>query len=68
MTGLRLGYLAVADQALRDRVRKLLFFTTSNVSSVVQYGGIGALEGSQDVVARVPRELRERGAICSTRA
>ncbi len=45
MTGLRLGYLALCDAALRDRVRKLLFFTTSNVSSVVQYGGIGALQG-----------------------
>ena len=60
MTGLRLGYLAIADEALRDRVRKLLFFTSSNVSSVVQYGGIGALEGSQDVVAEYRRELRER--------
>ncbi len=60
MTGLRLGYLAIADEALRARVRKLLFFTSSNVSSVVQYGGIGALEGSQDVVAEYRRELRER--------
>lgn len=60
MTGLRLGYLAVADPALRDRVRKLLFFTSSNVSSVVQYGGIGALEGPQDVVGAYTRELRER--------
>ena len=60
MTGLRLGYLAVADEALRDRLRKLLFFTTSNVSSVVQYGGIGGLEASQDVIERYPR--RARGA------
>jgi aspartate aminotransferase len=60
MTGLRLGYLAVADPALRDRVRKLLFFTTSNVSSVVQYGGIGALEGAQDVIEEHRRELRAR--------
>jgi aspartate aminotransferase len=60
MTGLRLGYLAVADQALRDRVRKLLFFTTSNVASVVQYGGIGALEGSQEVVERYRAELQAR--------
>jgi aspartate/methionine/tyrosine aminotransferase len=60
MTGLRLGYLAVADPALRDRVRKLLFFTTSNVSSVVQYGGIGALEGPQDVVEEYRLELQAR--------
>jgi aspartate aminotransferase len=60
MTGLRLGYLAIADASLRDRVRKLLFFSTSNVSSVVQYGGIGALEGSQAVVEEYRRELQER--------
>lgn len=60
MTGLRLGYLVVADAALRDRVRKLLFFTTSNVASVVQYGGIGALEGSQETVEAYRRELQER--------
>lgn len=60
MTGLRLGYLAVSDAALRDRVRKALFFTTSNVSSVVQYGGIGALEGSQAVVEQYRAELRAR--------
>jgi aspartate/methionine/tyrosine aminotransferase len=60
MTGLRLGYMAVADTALRDRLRKVLFFTTSNVSSVVQYGGIGALEGSQDIVEQYRRELQAR--------
>ncbi len=60
MTGLRLGYLAVADAALRDRVRKALFFTTSNVSSVVQYGGIAGLEGSHAVVEAFRDELRAR--------
>ena len=45
---------------MRDRIRKLLFFTTSNVSSVVQYGGIGALEGSQDVVEQYRVELEAR--------
>jgi aspartate aminotransferase len=60
MTGLRLGYLALHDARLRDRVRKLLFFTTSNVSSVVQYGGIGALQGPRDVVDAFRGELRAR--------
>jgi aspartate aminotransferase len=60
MTGLRLGYLAVADEALRDRLRKLLFLTTSNVSSVVQYGGIGGLEASQEVIERYRVELCAR--------
>jgi aspartate aminotransferase len=60
MTGLRLGYLAVKDQALRDRAKKVLFYTASNINSVVQYGGIGALEGSQDCVVAFRDELKTR--------
>jgi aspartate aminotransferase len=60
MTGLRLGYLAVRDARLRDRMKKALFYTASNVSSVIQYGGIGALEGSQDSVAAFRDELEAR--------
>jgi aspartate/methionine/tyrosine aminotransferase len=60
MTGLRLGYLAVADAALRDRLRKVLFLTTSNVSSVVQYGGIGGLESPLDPVGPFRDELEAR--------
>ena len=60
MTGLRLGYVAVKDPALRDRMKKVLFFTASNVSSVVQYGGIGALEGSQDCIEAFRTELQAR--------
>ena len=39
MTGLRLGYVAAKDAQLRDRMKKALFYTASNVSSVVQFGG-----------------------------
>jgi aspartate/methionine/tyrosine aminotransferase len=60
MTGLRLGYLAVRDPSLRERVKKVLFYTCSNVASVVQFGGIGALEGSQEPVAGFREELRAR--------
>jgi aspartate/methionine/tyrosine aminotransferase len=60
MTGLRLGYVAVKNAAIRDRVRKILFFTVSNSSSLIQYGGVGALAGSQDVVAVFREELRRR--------
>jgi aspartate aminotransferase len=60
MTGLRLGYIAIADQAMRDRAKKVLFYTTSNVASVVQFGGIGALEGPQDCIATFRDELRAR--------
>ena len=60
MTGLRLGYVAAKDAKLRDRMKKALFYTASNVSSVVQFGGIGALEGSQAAVAEFRNELQAR--------
>ena len=60
MTGLRLGYIAIKDQKIRDRARKVLFYTASNVASVVQFGGIGALEGPQDCIEEFRIELRAR--------
>ena len=60
MTGLRLGYVAARDATLRDRMKKALFYTASNVASVVQFGGLGALEGSQQCVADFREELRAR--------
>lgn len=60
MTGLRLGYVAARDAKLRERMKKVLFYTASNVASVVQYGGIGALEGSQEAVAAYRSELQAR--------
>src|SRR5258706_3475499 len=60
MTGLRLGYVAIRDAAIRDRAKKILFYTASNVASVVQFGGIGALEGPQDCIDTFREELRAR--------
>ncbi len=60
MTGLRLGYVAIRNEAMRERARKVLFYTASNISSVVQHGGIGALEGSQDCIEEFRTELRAR--------
>lgn len=60
MTGLRLGYVAARDATLRDRMKKVLFYTAGNVSSVVQYGGIGALEGSRDPILAFRDELQAR--------
>ena len=60
MTGLRLGYFAIQDPALRARAMKVVAYTTSNVNSVVQYGGIGALEGSQTYVNDFRAELKAR--------
>jgi len=59
-TGVRVGYMAVRDQRLRDRLQKLLFLTTSNVSSISQHGAIGALQGSQAVVEDCRLELQAR--------
>lgn len=60
MTGLRLGYVAAKDPQLRDRMKKALFYTASNISSVVQFGGIGALEGSQACITAFREELQAR--------
>lgn len=60
MTGLRLGYVAVKDPKLRERMKKVLFYTASNIASVVQFGGIGALEGSQASVEQFRVELQAR--------
>jgi aspartate aminotransferase len=60
MTGLRLGYVAARDAKLRERMKKALFYTASNISSVVQYGGIGALEGSQSSIDAFRTELQAR--------
>ncbi len=60
MTGLRLGYVAIRDEAIRERAKKVLFYSASNIASVVQFGGIGALEGSQDCIVAFREELRAR--------
>ena len=60
MTGLRLGYFAIQDPALRARAVKVIAYTISNVNSVVQYGGIGALEGTQACIEEFRTELIAR--------
>jgi aspartate aminotransferase len=60
MTGLRLGYVAIKDPKIRERAKKVLFYTASNIASVVQFGGIGALEGAQDCIEAFRVELRAR--------
>lgn len=60
VTGLRLGYTAVGDATLRRRMSTILFYTTTNVSSLAQFGGIAALEGSRDIVEEFRLELQAR--------
>jgi aspartate aminotransferase len=60
MTGLRLGYAAIADATVRARAKKALFYSTGNVNSIVQYGAIGALEAPADHIGAFRDELRAR--------
>lgn len=60
ITGVRVGYYAIRDTALRARALKIVLYTTSNVSSIAQYGAVGALEGPQDCIAEFRDELLAR--------
>ena len=60
MTGLRLGYVVVKNPELRARVLKLISLTVSNVSSVIQHGGLGALEADQHWIAANRAALEAR--------
>ena len=60
ITGLRLGYFAAKAPQLLERMRKVLLYTTNDVSSLVQYGAVGALEGSQACIEEFRLELKAR--------
>jgi len=60
VTGVRVGYFAMKDAKLRERALKIILYTTSNVSSIAQYGAVGALEGSQQCIADFRTELKYR--------
>jgi len=60
VTGLRLGYLAIKDPVIRERAKKVVFCTTSNVSSLGQYGAVGALQGPQDAIEGFRCEIAAR--------
>ncbi|HSD84377.1 MAG TPA: pyridoxal phosphate-dependent aminotransferase [Anaerolineae bacterium] len=60
MTGLRLGYMATNDDLIVDRCRKLLRLTTNGVPSIMQWGGVAAVTGPQDIVKEMLQELEVR--------
>jgi aspartate aminotransferase len=60
ITGVRVGYFAMKDARLRDRALKVVLYTTSNVSSIAQYGAVGAMEGSQQCIEDFRVELKHR--------
>jgi len=55
-----MAYLAVHNPQIRDRIRKVLFYTVSNTSSLIQYGAIGGLEGPQGFIDEFRAELAAR--------
>jgi aspartate aminotransferase len=60
ITGVRVGYFAIKDEKLRDRALKIVLYTTSNVSSIAQYGAVAAMEGSQQCIEDFRVELKYR--------
>ncbi len=60
ITGVRVGYFAMKDAKLRDRALKIVLYTTSNVSSIAQYGAVAAMEGSQQCIEDFRVELKQR--------
>jgi aspartate aminotransferase len=60
LTGVRMGYYAVRDETIRARAMKVVLYTTSNVSSLTQYGAIGALQGPQSCIDDFRTELKAR--------
>jgi aspartate aminotransferase len=63
MTGLRLGYVAIKNDAMRSRAKTVVAYTTGNVSSIVQYGGIGALEAGRACIDGFVTELEARRTV-----
>ena len=60
ITGVRVGYFAVKDPVIRDRAAKVVLYSTTNVSSIAQYGALGAMEGSQQCIEDFRTELMYR--------
>ena len=60
MSGLRLGYVAVGDATLVERMAKLVRCTTNGVNSATQVAAVAALTGPQDAVAAMAAEYQRR--------
>jgi len=59
MTGWRLGYIAAPIPVIQDMIA-IQSHSTSGVCTFAQYGGIAALEGSQDCVSQMLEAYTER--------
>jgi len=59
MTGWRLGY-AAGQKELISAMNNIQSQSTSNPTSFAQYGGVDALNGSQDEVIKMREEFKKR--------
>jgi len=59
MTGWRLGYIA-APMELIPPMAKMHAYLLANASSMVQWGGVAALKGTQEPVVEMVEEFRKR--------
>lgn len=60
MSGLRVGYVAVHDEVLLERMAKLLRCTVNGVNSATQYAAVAALTGPQDATHAMRAEYQKR--------
>ena len=60
MSGLRLGYLAINNPQILERIKKLVRCTINGVNSVTQHGAAAALNGPQDATRSMADEYQKR--------
>lgn len=60
MSGLRVGYLAVNDDLMIERMAKLLRCTINGVNSATQHGAVAALDGPQECTREMARIYQQR--------
>jgi aspartate aminotransferase len=60
MSGLRVGYVAVHDDLLLERMAKLLRCTINGVNSATQHAAVAALTGPQDATRAMAAEYQRR--------
>ena len=60
MSGLRLGYLAIPNSHILERIKKLVRCTINGVNSVTQHGAAAGLNGPQDATRSMTMEYQKR--------
>ncbi|MCI0553906.1 MAG: pyridoxal phosphate-dependent aminotransferase [Anaerolineae bacterium] len=60
MSGLRLGYLAINNPQILERIKKLVRCTINGVNSVTQHGAAAALNGPQAATRSMAQEYQKR--------